>query len=109
VATTREAFEGIGGMDESFIGWGGEDNEFWERAQTCRVWAYGCLPMVHLWHNRQSDKSSASTFGKTHYYELSQIPVEVRISTLRNSPQGNRNGPCCIPSEEGAQSRNLKW
>ena len=53
VATTREAFESIGGMDESFIGWGGEDNEFWQRAQTCRVWPYGYLPIVHLWRPSQ--------------------------------------------------------
>lgn len=104
VAISREAYERIGGMDESFIGWGGEDNEFWERAQTCKVWPYGCLPLVHLWHNSQSDKSNASAFGKKHYHELSQIPVEVRISTLRNCPQGNRNGPFAYQVKEGCNA-----
>jgi GT2 family glycosyltransferase len=50
VAMSRDAFFAIGGYDESFVGWGGEDNEFWERAQTRRVWPYGYLPIVHLWH-----------------------------------------------------------
>jgi hypothetical protein len=100
IAITRAAYERIGGMDESFIGWGGEDNEFWERAQTCKVWPYGCLPLVHLWHSSQSDKPNANAFGKKHYHELSQIPVEVRISTLRNSPQGNRSGPFSFQVKE---------
>ncbi|MBK8742588.1 MAG: hypothetical protein IPM02_25240 [Betaproteobacteria bacterium] len=38
VAITRQAYDEIGGIDESFIGWGGEDSEFWERAQTRNVW-----------------------------------------------------------------------
>ena len=57
LAMTREAYFGIGGFDESFIGWGGEDNEFWQRAQTRRVWAFGYLPTVHLWHANQSGKN----------------------------------------------------
>lgn len=101
VAITREAYERIGGMDESFIGWGGEDNEFWERAQTCKVWPYGCLPIVHLWHHSQSDKPNANAFGKKHFYELSRISVDVRIRALRNNPQGISNGPFSYQGNRG--------
>ena len=93
IAITRDAFERIGGMDESFIGWGGEDNEFWERAQTCKVWAYGCLALVHLWHYSQPDKSNSNSFGKHHFYALSKTPVEIRISALRDTPRGSASGP----------------
>ena len=37
IAATRDAYIAIGGFDEDFVGWGGEDLEFWERAR-----AYGC-------------------------------------------------------------------
>ena len=56
VAITRGAYFAIGGFDESFIGWGGEDNEFWQRAQTRRVWPFAYLPVIHLWHLAQIDK-----------------------------------------------------
>lgn len=93
IAITREAFERIGGMDESFIGWGGEDNEFWERAQTCKVWPYGCLPLVHLWHPSQPGKYQGENPTLRHYRELSVIPVGERIGRLRNARQGDASGP----------------
>ncbi len=63
IALSRDAFHAIGGYDESFVGWGGEDNEFWERAQTRRVWPYGYLPFVHLWHAPQPEKLQPSRRG----------------------------------------------
>ncbi len=59
VAITRQAFWEIGGMDEDFEGWGGEDNEFWDRCQTLRCWIWGYEPLVHLWHQRQPLKHAA--------------------------------------------------
>ena len=59
VAISRDAYFEIGGFDESFVGWGGEDNEFWERAQTRKIWPYGYLPLIHLWHTPQAEKSAA--------------------------------------------------
>jgi GT2 family glycosyltransferase len=75
VAIARDAFNRIGGMDESFVGWGGEDNEFWERAQTCRVWPYGYLPLVHLWHQPQPEKHRCvDNGGAARYDRLRALP-----------------------------------
>lgn len=57
VVLPRETFDLVGGMDERFIGWGGEDVAF--------GWALGALagpavqydaPLIHLWH-RPQDKT----------------------------------------------------
>ncbi len=93
VVITREAFERIGGMDESFIGWGGEDNEFWERAQTCKVWPYGYLPIVHLWHPSQPGKYQGENPTLRHYRDLSLIPEWERIVRLASLGHGDMAGP----------------
>lgn len=93
VAITRTAFDRIGGMDESFIGWGGEDNEFWERAQTCKVWPYGFLSLVHLWHPLQHGKYQAENPTLQHYRDLSKIPTIERIGRLAASNHGDMAGP----------------
>lgn len=82
-AITRDAFFAIGGFDESFVGWGGEDNEFWERAQTRNVWAYGYMPLIHLWHEAQPDKILGENApAKRKYWELSTVPPSERIRIL---------------------------
>jgi hypothetical protein len=93
IAITRQAFERIGGMDESFIGWGGEDNEFWERAQACKVWPYGCLPLVHLWHPSQPWKYQSENPTLKHCRDLSKIPVVDRIERLKAANFGDMAGP----------------
>jgi glycosyltransferase involved in cell wall biosynthesis len=87
------AFESIGGMDESFVGWGGEDNEFWERAQSLRVWHWGYLPLVHLWHDAQPGKQAARNPTLSRYRTLSRIDPAVRIAALRQLPRGAMSGP----------------
>ncbi len=93
IAITCEAYERIGGMDESFIGWGGEDNEFWERAQTCKVWPYGALPIVHLWHPAQPGKYQADNPTLRRHQVLTQRPVLERIRHLGTCGQGRLTGP----------------
>ena len=88
LAMARAAFLAIGGYDESFVGWGGEDNEFWERAQTCRVWPYGYLPMVHLWHAAQPRKTDPDNPTLRHYAKLSGTAIEDRIAELNKRDFG---------------------
>jgi len=89
LAIAREAFDAIGGMDESFVGWGGEDVEFWQRARTRRVWNFGFLPLVHLWHSAQAGKYPAKqTPGMERLRQLSEIPPEQRIEALRSKGSG---------------------
>lgn len=93
VAITRAGYDQIGGLDESFVGWGGEDNEFWERAQTLRVWPWANLPLVHLWHAAQSGKRDADYHTAKHYRALAQTgPIE-RIQRLKAADHGLLSGP----------------
>lgn len=101
LAIAREAFNAIGRMDESFEGWGGEDVEFWQRARTRRVWNYGFLPLVHLWHSDQPGKTpEKKTPGMERLRQLSKIPPEERIRALRQAHRGL--GP--PPDAEGARA-----
>jgi GT2 family glycosyltransferase len=93
VVVARAAFDALGGMDESFVGWGGEDNEFWERAQTVRTWVWGMLPIVHLWHSPQAGKRDPAYDTAQRYRELSLVEPRERIDRLRMSGQGRMTGP----------------
>lgn len=100
IAITRTAYDAIGGFDEAFVGWGGEDVEFWERACSRRVWAYAFLPVVHLWHGAQPDKADLQGESLTLYYSLARTPVEQRIANLLSSASGALSGPArksCAP------------
>jgi hypothetical protein len=92
VAVDRGAYFALGGMDEAFVGWGGEDNEFWERALTRRAWRFGSLPMVHPWHLPQPGRRAVDGRGAT-TAELSvrraAIRVENRIEELRRRDFGD--------------------
>ncbi len=93
IAITRLAYDQIGGMDESFIGWGGEDNEFWDRAQTLKIWRYASLPLVHLWHSPQARKHTADNPTLRQFASLSAIPADTRIVRLRSTSSGKLSSP----------------
>ncbi len=82
----REAYFDIGGYDEAFVGWGGEDNDFWDRASTRRVQRHGSVPMIHLWHPPQPEKEMANAPGVARYRELERQPPEERIARLKATP-----------------------
>jgi len=76
---TPKAFFEIGGMDEEFVGWGGEDVEFWERALTRKTWQYGYLPLIHLWHESQPKKHDANNRTTILLKNKLAIPCKERI------------------------------
>lgn len=87
VAITAEAYAAIGGFDEQFVGWGGEDVEFWERAETRRATRFGYLPFVHLWHEPQPEKLLVNEAPAIRRYldVVAAVPPEERIARLHAS------------------------
>jgi hypothetical protein len=86
LAIRREAYFRIGGFDERFVDWGGEDNEFFERCATLRQTCFGFLPFVHLWHAPQGNKfgpgrDAAVAFMKS----LMAVPPAQRVAELRQT------------------------
>jgi hypothetical protein len=53
IAIRKDAFHAIGGFDEGFVDWGGEDDEFYDRCAEIGHCRSGYLPFVHLWHTPQ--------------------------------------------------------
>lgn len=89
VAISKKAYFEVGGFDESFVGWGGEDNEFWERAQTRTVWPFAYLPLLHLWHTPQQAKIEQNKTTAALLEERSRIPVKTRIEELSSRAFGD--------------------
>lgn len=54
----RETYLELGGHDERFEGWGGEDVEFLDRLGTRRFYAGSFLLALHLWHSPAPQKQS---------------------------------------------------
>jgi hypothetical protein len=83
IVAQREAYFDIGGYDEAFLGWGGEDNDFWDRAATQRIQRHGSVPMIHLWHPPQREKTLGDAApAVARYRELEKIPAVERIARL---------------------------
>ena len=84
IGASKKAYFDIGGFDERFLGWGGEDNEFWQRAQTRKTWSHANLPLIHLWHSPQEEKvETNSSANKELYNELSSLTPKARITALK--------------------------
>jgi len=99
VIARRNAYFAIGGYDEAFVGWGGEDNDFWDRAATMRVQRYGSVPMMHLWHAPQPEKALGDRApAVARYRELEQQSPQARIARLTEVDFGHPDRP---PTEGG--------
>lgn len=83
MAITKEAYIRIGGMDESFVGWGGEDNEFWNRCSVLKRWIWGYKPLIHLWHESQPLKGDAQNLNLERARYLEKSDVLERIERLK--------------------------
>jgi hypothetical protein len=82
----------MGGFDERFTGWGGEDDEFFDRCRSLNHYGFGHLPFIHLWHPPQAAKV---TGGREHNLamlaERLNIPPEARIRELAESLSKRRS------------------
>jgi hypothetical protein len=83
MAITTGAYCELGGMDESFVGWGGEDNEFWDRCLTLPTWIWGYEPIVHLWHASQPEKLLVHNSNFQRLTDHLRLPTMQRIDRLR--------------------------
>jgi len=97
LAVSAAAYEAIGGMDDDFVGWGGEDNEFWDRCRTLKVWEYGYLPFVHLWHVSLAERRRDINPALSLLERKLSVSAHSRIQTLRDRGTG--------PDERDAFSR----
>ena len=88
IAVRRDAYFRLGGHDESFVGWGGEDNEFHDRCEACPHWFWGHVPLYHLWHPWQPGKGGGNTEASERLDRLLQVPAAIRAEHLRNLDWG---------------------
>lgn len=94
IAVRRKAFFELGGYDEAFVGWGGEDNEFFSRCNGVHHLTFGFVPFVHLWHPSQPDKHISDNRNITHALdERLRIPPSDRMAELRGRDFGNSERP----------------
>lgn len=94
IAVQRDQFFELGGYDEAFVGWGGEDNEFFNRCSAIGHLTYGFVPFVHLWHPPQSDKHTPDNRNITHALDTRlAIPVKARATELNLRAFGATSQP----------------
>ncbi|WP_206678783.1 galactosyltransferase-related protein [Alienimonas chondri] len=82
LAIRRSAYFSIGGHDEAFEGWGGEDAEFLSRLRILGVDEYGTEPLIHLWHPPAPKKVSGDRNESLHAARSAESPA-ARIVRLR--------------------------
>lgn len=89
----KTAYWEIGGHDESFYGWGGEDDEILQRAETLNFYPGGFMPFVHLWHPVQKEKHSNMYERMAFSAEKMASTVTDRIIKLTQQKSGSLNEP----------------
>ena len=85
LAIRKSCYHQIGGFDERFRDWSGEDREFYDRCRTLNGCRRGYLPFVHLWHPEQSAKHSTDREQNLAFtHKVFQTPREQRIQQLKS-------------------------
>jgi hypothetical protein len=94
IAILREAFFSIGGFDEGFVDWGGEDDEFFDRCGSLRHCRDAYLPFLHLWHAPQADRRQTENPNITTVLpQRLAMPPAMRIAELQARGFGDPSGP----------------
>jgi hypothetical protein len=94
IVARRDAYDAIGGFDESFVGWGGEDNDFFDRAAFFGgVHRFAYMPILHLQHPPQPGKLSLTTGAIKRYRAMENVDPGERIARLRTAERGRMDGP----------------
>jgi hypothetical protein len=97
VIARRDAYDAIGGFDESYVGWGGEDNDFIDRAEYAGgVYRFGYMPMLHLEHPAQPGKTTLTSGAIRRYRVMEIVDPGERIARLRAIEQGRMSGPAIV-------------
>jgi GT2 family glycosyltransferase len=94
IAIRKDAFMAIGGFDEGFVNWGGEDDEFYDRCALIGHCRSGYLPFVHLWHIPQASRPSATNANPLGILPSRlSVPSDVRSLELSQRRFGDPHGP----------------
>jgi len=101
IAVKKKTFFELGGFDEAFIGYGGEDNEFFNRCLSRKAYIYSYLPFMHLFHSPQPEKDNNNRkVNEAYRDERLKISHKARIEELIKRDFGSLNGPHKI-NEDG--------
>jgi hypothetical protein len=92
LAVRRDTYFALGGHDETFVGWGGEDNEMFDRCRSVKCWPFGYLPFLHLHHAPQPGKGGAHANSALLEQRL-RLPARERIAELTRRGFGLPQGP----------------
>jgi hypothetical protein len=90
IAVRKDAFFEIGGFDEGFVDWGGEDDEFFSRCAAAGHLQFGYVPFIHLWHPSQPDRHGQDNLNETRVLPARlAIDVDQRVEQLTGRDFGN--------------------
>ena len=90
IAVRRRTYWEIGGHDESYVGWGGEDTEFLDRLRTRDISEGGWMPVLHAWHPAAAKKADGDRNAQQHR-RIMESPAAQRIMRLREASVGRVN------------------
>jgi hypothetical protein len=78
IAVRRSTYWQIGGHDEGYVGWGGEDSEFLDRLRTLPICEAGWMPVMHAWHAPAPKKADGDRNRQFHASRMA-VPASTRI------------------------------